>query len=104
MSLSFAVSVIAYHVACSVALLTSVRRIAWLGYLNFALLQWFGVRLVRHVETIPAADVAEGSVGVGLGPTIGFSILRWVWPLTGWWTDFRFVGRRRDYLYVWRRR
>lgn len=101
MSVWLVVAVITYHVAVYVALVTSVKRATWLGILNMGLLQWFGVRLVRHVETVPAANVAEG--GVGLGPTVAFSILRWVWPLTGWWTDFRWFARR-DYLYVWRRR
>lgn len=50
---------------------------SWLGLLNFCVLQWFFVRLA----------------GVRGGPR------RWVWmfgvvPLTGWWSDFRFVGRR----------
>jgi hypothetical protein len=65
-----------------------------LGILNFVVLQWFGVRLqvsFSHVcvvgepgrwwdREIPARE------------EIDFALLRWVWPLTGWWSRYRFVG------------
>lgn len=27
--------------------------------------------------------------------TVGWTWLRWVWPLTGWWSDYRWIARRR---------
>ena len=55
----------------------------WLGPLNFLLLQWFGVRLAAVLERRD-------------GPVIGWMLLRWVFPLTGWWSDFRWIGRHRS--------
>lgn len=53
----------------------------WLGWLNFALLQWWGVRLARVVTL-----AAEGRDGWALlGPVL---------PLSGW-GGLRYVGRPR---------
>lgn len=57
-----------------------IRYLTWLGALNFVVLQWFGVRLVRV-----SAD----------GRTIGWRVWRWIVPLTGWWSDYRWLARRR---------
>lgn len=55
-----------------------------LGMLNFLLLQWFGVRLTRVVVTFTRS------------PTVRYwTLQRWVWPLTGWWSEYRWIAQRR---------
>lgn len=93
-----------------------------LGLLNFLVLQCFGVRLARVrfvVEGKRVWDVIPGNIGklveleslVGTGrgevrnirvmadaevPSLRrWKIMRWVWPLTGWWSDYRWIARRR---------
>ena len=86
-----------------------------LGLLNFLVLQWFGVRLARnrttlHVGSHPWVEVGtrmtmstwdrhqSGKVAAIDSGTITlqwFSLLRWIWPLTGWWSDYRYIARRR---------
>lgn len=56
-----------------------------LGLLNFAMLQWFGVRLARQ-------DIWSGYDAAGY-PHHSWHLLRWVWPLTGWWSDYRWIKR-----------
>lgn len=68
-----------------------------LGLLNFIVLQWFGVRLARVVEVRKYEN--DESFGFGLNArrqrvTVGWTVLRWIWPLTGWWNDFRWIARR----------
>lgn len=67
---------------------------AWtpLGVLNFCVLQWFGVRVVR-VVCVPCREKrALGIVVTCTRP--GWCVMRWIWPLTGWWTDYRWIARR----------
>lgn len=52
----------------------------WLGMLNFVVLQWFFLRLARVRE--PA------------GAVVGYTWLVGVVPLTGWWSDYRWIGDR----------
>ncbi len=86
-----------------------------LSLLNFLLLQWFGVRLaVRRVTLTASADFARRGDAVCTyadGVTqywrvervdsrtqvtlCSRSLLRWVWPLTGWWSDYRWIARRK---------
>lgn len=54
----------------------------WLGYLNFLVLQWGFVRLARIVDSQTRR-------------TIGWRWIGPVWPLTGWWNDYRFLGKAR---------
>ena len=81
-----------------------------LGLLNFLVLQWFGVRLCASFDprSIPGwtldriSDEQVASFGgrwwsrfaPPRGTTIKWGFLRWVWPLTGWWSDFRWFARR----------
>lgn len=51
----------------------------WLATLNFFVVQWFGVRVARVAE-------ADGTTSWGL--------LRYVLPLTGWWSDYVWLWRR----------
>jgi hypothetical protein len=85
-----------------------------LALLNFLVLQWFGVRLARsrarcdvrnewrmpigsrclfvHRDQVHHSRVVEWCDG---GEILQwYSLLRWVWPLTGWWSDFRWIARR----------
>jgi hypothetical protein len=79
-----------------------------LGLLNFLVLQWFGVRLARGTLTVsgvggnlPGDRVVWTSCGgsqrcrVRDATTLEWwTLLRWVWPLTGWWSDYRWIARR----------
>ena len=47
-----------------------------LGLFNFFVLQWFGFRLAKKV-----------------GARTTWHMLRWVWPLTGWWGRYRWIYR-----------
>ncbi len=46
----------------------------WVGWLNIIFLQWFFIRL---------------SYGDS------WRILKWVLPFTGWWNDYKYIGRRK---------
>lgn len=76
-----------------------------LGLLNFLVLQWFGVRLARITEQRPIPGDMVGRFLVAMGDitvdqyrcrtvTVGWTVLRWAWPLTGWWSAYRWIGRR----------
>jgi hypothetical protein len=83
-----------------------------LGLLNFLVLQWFGVRLGRvfewtesdgvRITAQPMDQRSDGQIaGIAAGPghlrdrgaRTRWTILRWVWPLTGWWSDYRWIAR-----------
>jgi len=53
----------------------------WLGYLNFVVLQWFFVRYARVTDD--------------RGETVGFRWLGPILPLSGWWSDYRWVKLRK---------
>lgn len=69
-----------------------------LGLLNFCVLQWFGVRLARVTQRVPPGmwwnylSIDEREAWVR-GHT-RHKLLRWIWPLTGWWTSYRYIARR----------
>jgi hypothetical protein len=73
-----------------------------LGLVNWCVLQWFGVRLARQVEHRPcwtrsleAGEVVRpGDIELRSVP-VGWTVQRWIWPLTGWWNDYRWIARRR---------
>jgi len=58
-----------------------ILRWTWLKFLNFFVLQWFFVRLQR----VAIAKTNE---------IIGYDWLLGVVPLTGWWSDYIFLGQK----------
>lgn len=50
----------------------------WVGWLNFLLIQWFFIRIQGEVNT----DYTQTK----------WSILHWVVPLSGWWSDYVFLN------------
>lgn len=73
-----------------------MKKITWLGLLNALLLQLFFVRLticrteykINRELTLPFYRIA---------------IMYWVWPFTGWDSDYKFVrAKRPKYLYLTR--
>jgi hypothetical protein len=71
--------------------------VTWLGLLNFLLLQWLGVRLQVAFQR----EALSGPMGrwwsryaPARPAAVSWSLLRWVWPLTGWWSDYRWIARR----------
>lgn len=58
-----------------------------LGIANFMVLQWFGVRLTASVDTA-SKDLPSGHWWSrhATASMVRWSITRWVWPLTGWWS------------------
>lgn len=70
-----------------------VGSMSLLGLLNFVLLQWFCVRL--QVSFSRVAVRCERTKWwdreIPVRAEVSFSLLRWVVPLTGWWSEYRFV-------------
>lgn len=86
-----------------------------LGLLNFIVLQWFGIRLVRRYMDAHGLLFEDCRVGYRVGATYSngrheqwrivaqddgvhvrlmqYGLLRWVWPLTGWWSNFVYLKR-----------
>jgi hypothetical protein len=73
-----------------------------LGLLNFVVLQWFGVRLQASYDDMAKGfDRANRTGHAGTRPgrwysrfapprgvPITWSLRRWIWPLTGWWSEY----------------
>jgi hypothetical protein len=69
-----------------------------LGLLNFLVLQWLGVRLQAEFDRDTWLRGPRGrwwADDAPAGGPIKWSLLRWVWPLTGWWSEYRWIARRR---------
>lgn len=52
----------------------------WVGLLNLLVLQWFFIRLAYTIDT-------------KTGAIVSWDILKWVAPLSGWNSDFKYVGK-----------
>ena len=68
-----------------------------LGLLNFLVLQWFGVRLQAAFDREEWLAGPRGrwwAADAPSGGAITWSLLRWVLPLTGWWSPYRWIARR----------
>lgn len=63
-----------------------IFRRSWLGNLNFWIFQWFFVRLVKTIAT-NLSGKPETTYWMIIGPA---------WPLTGWWSDYKFIGNLRS--------
>ena len=50
----------------------------WLFYLNYLILQWFFIRLARKIDK-------------NTGNQIGWTVLKFVVPMSGWNTDYKFI-------------
>ena len=57
-----------------------MKNMTWLGYLNFIILQWFCIRLARTGKIIDGEFNQEG-----------WKIIKYVFPLTGWWNDYVYM-------------
>lgn len=54
-----------------------------LGLFNFLILQWFFIRLGKKINH--------------KGKCTGFCIVKWVVPLTGWWSDYICIGKEWNF-------
>jgi hypothetical protein len=79
----------ALTLACAGYLMADITSL--LGLLNWCVLQWFGVRLQRHEQV----DDEPCPKCFALTTRRWYTLKRWVWPLTGWWSDYRWIARRR---------
>jgi hypothetical protein len=68
-----------------------------LGLLNFVVLQWFCVRLQVSFTHVRRPDQRRRwwDREIAADDVVSFSLLRWVVPLTGWWSSYRWIGARR---------
>lgn len=94
------------HAGWRVHLPGGVATMTPLGLLNFLVPQWFGVRLQAAFDLadLPRSNPGSREVVVRLGRwwsseaprgvPISWSLQRWVWPLTGWWSPYRWIVRR----------
>ena len=70
-----------------------------LGLLNFVVMQWFGVRLyfgwAKPPVTGSAQTTPHGRWWSPHAPPRGVGVVwghdRWIWPLTGWWSRYRWI-------------
>ena len=75
-------------IICAGFLLAWALAWSWLGTLNFLVLQWFGVRLARVYQRVLVGDHPS------CFRHVRWTLVRWVWPLTGWWSDYRWISKR----------
>lgn len=76
---------------------------SWLGFINFAILQWFGVRLsvvYTLADGVSLRDAESHRWKAPYWERHAFAWLRWVWPLTGWWGEYRWI-RKPQWLRAW---
>ncbi len=68
-----------------------------LGILNFVLLQWLCVRLQVSFSCVclPGQRHRWWDREIAVDDKVSFSVLRWVVPLTGWWSPYRWIGAHR---------
>ncbi len=52
-----------------------------LGWFNYFIAQWFFLRLARVVDKETQQHIRWQLTG-------------FVWPLTGWWSEYKWIGKR----------
>lgn len=84
------------------------KRKSWLHYLNYFVVQLFFIRIARCIENrvedyqlISYNFMPDGSVSSrGTGVTKKyqrFAIIGFILPFTGWNTDFKYLGKERQW-------
>lgn len=104
--------VVEYAIRGTLGVFRAMTRLTWLGFLNFVVLQWFGMRLgkcfelrERFVRATHLSYTPDGGISMGYQCDeqsardvervfVGYRLLRWIVPLTGWWSDFVYIKRR----------
>lgn len=68
-----------------------------LRLLNFVVLQWFCVQLQVSFSRVrgPSERPRWWDREIADDDEISFSLIRWVVPLTGWWSSYRWMGAPR---------
>lgn len=68
-----------------------------LGLLNFVVLQWLCVRLEVSFTCVcpPGVRHRWWDREIAVDDKVAFSLIRWIVPLTGWWSSYRWIGARR---------
>lgn len=72
-------------------------------FINVFFLQWFFIRLAKGSEKkVTNFDMKEVSLMPDLSLVVGgkvdykevkyYAFLYWIVPLTGWWSDYKFIG------------
>lgn len=79
-------------------MIARAKRRSALDLFNFYVAQWFFVRLQRT-----AATETDERGNIRVGGTVRWDIIGWIWPLTGWWSDYRFIGSEKE-LKTWKPR
>ena len=67
---------------------------SWLFYLNFCLLQWFGIRLARVIGTV-IVNGEEMPDGIPLG----WKLIKWIIPMSGWDNDYKYFIKTKEGKY-----
>jgi hypothetical protein len=67
----------------------------WLKFINVFILQWFFVRLTKH-----ASKDKNGNYTV----LDALSIQYWILPLTGWWSNYKRLGKGCQFWYIYKKR
>lgn len=97
-------ALIAYGLTTAACCASCWHSSSWIVLLNVFVLQWFGVRLVPRMVTEQVAlrpdHVSLGTGGLSIGWQCetreahrGWKLTGWIWPLTGWWSDYRWIWR-----------
>lgn len=61
-----------------------------LAIFNFLIAQWFFVRLARVGEVYSNDNFQQ----------TGWSITKWILPLTGWWSDYKYIFKsKKKYIF-----
>lgn len=93
------VLLVEYTIRGLLVVFRALRGLTWLGVLNFVVLQWFGVRLARTIWREEVPRYCYGSTTMVYTTDIferrGWRLLRWIVPLTGWWSDYRWIAGGR---------